>query len=120
MNYFEKMPLLICLLFYNERWELSSKLPLTNYTDLFSPRGFPGNSDGKESACNAGDPGLIPRSERFPGEGNANPLQYLAWRIPQTRGLQRVGHDRVMNTSAPSSLGEVDIQVCQGFFQLLT
>ena len=50
MNYFEKKPLLICLLFYNERWELNSKLPLTNYTDLFSPRGFPGNSEGKESA----------------------------------------------------------------------
>ena len=32
--------------------------------------------DGKESACNAGDPGLIPRSERSPEEGNGNPLQY--------------------------------------------
>ena len=84
MNYFEKKPLLICLLFYNERWELNSKLPLTNYTDLFSPRGFPGNSEGKESACNARDPGLIPGSERFPGEGNTNPLQYFACRIPWT------------------------------------
>ena len=84
MNYFEKKPLLICLLFYNEKWELNSKLPLTNYTDLFSPRGFPGNSEGKESACNARDPGLIPGSERFPGEGNTNPLQYFACRIPWT------------------------------------
>ena len=33
-------------------------------------------SYGKESACNAGDPGLIPGSGRFPGEGNGNPLQY--------------------------------------------
>ena len=33
-------------------------------------------SDGKVSACNAGDPGLIPGSERSPGEGNGNPLQY--------------------------------------------
>ena len=32
--------------------------------------GFPGGSDSKESACNAGDPGLIPGSERSPGEGN--------------------------------------------------
>ena len=31
---------------------------------------------GKESACNAGDVGLIPGSRRFPGEGNGNPLQY--------------------------------------------
>ena len=30
----------------------------------------------KKSACNAGDPGLIPRSGRSPGEGNGNPLQY--------------------------------------------
>ena len=30
----------------------------------------------KTSACNAGDPGLIPGSGRFPGEGNGNPLQY--------------------------------------------
>ena len=37
---------------------------------------FPGGSDNKESACNAGDPGLIPGWERSPGEGNGNPLQY--------------------------------------------
>ena len=37
---------------------------------------FPGSSAGKESTCNAGNPGLIPGSERSPGEGNGNPLQY--------------------------------------------
>ena len=37
---------------------------------------FPGGSDGKESACNAGDTGSIRGSERSPGEGNGNPLQY--------------------------------------------
>ena len=36
--------------------------------------GFPGGSDGKESACNAGDQGLIPGSGRFPGEGNGYSL----------------------------------------------
>ena len=36
----------------------------------------PGSSDGKESACNAGDLGLIPGSGRSLGEGNGNPLQY--------------------------------------------
>ena len=36
----------------------------------------PSSSGGKESACNAGDPGLIPGSGRSPGEGNGNPLQY--------------------------------------------
>ena len=38
--------------------------------------GFPGGSAGKESACNAGDPSLIPGSGRSPKEGHGNPLQY--------------------------------------------
>ena len=38
--------------------------------------GFPGGSDGKESACNAGELGLIPELGRSPGEGDSNPLQY--------------------------------------------
>ena len=38
--------------------------------------GFPGGSELKESASNAGDPGLIPGSGRSPGEGNGNPFQY--------------------------------------------
>ena len=38
--------------------------------------GFPDSSDSKESACNAGDLGLIPGSGRFLGEGSGNPLQY--------------------------------------------
>ena len=38
--------------------------------------GFPGGSDGKASACNAGDLGSIPGSRRSPGEGNGNSLQY--------------------------------------------
>ena len=36
--------------------------------------GFPGDSDGKESSCNEGDPGSIPGSGRFPGEGKGNPF----------------------------------------------
>ena len=38
--------------------------------------GFPGGSDGKESACNVGDLALIPGSGRSPGEGTGDPLQY--------------------------------------------
>ena len=38
--------------------------------------GFPGGSDGKESASNAGDLGSIPGLERSPGKGNGYPLQY--------------------------------------------
>ena len=43
---------------------------------------LPSGSDGKESACNAGDPGLIPGSGRSPGEGNGNPLQYSCLENP--------------------------------------
>ena len=39
-------------------------------------KGFPGGSDGKESACNVGDLGSIPGLGRSPGGGNGNPLQY--------------------------------------------
>ena len=38
--------------------------------------GFPYSSDSKEPACNAGDPGSITGSQRSPGEGNGNLLQY--------------------------------------------
>ena len=62
---------------------------------------MPGGSDGKESTCNAEDPGLIPGSEKSPGEGNGYPLQYSclensmdrgAWQAT-VHGSQRVGHD---------------------------
>ena len=45
---------------------------------------FPGSSDGKESACNVGDLGLIPWLGRSPGEGNTAHSSILAWRIPWT------------------------------------
>ena len=49
-------------------------------------RGFPGGSNGKESTCNAGDPGSIPGWGRSPGEGMATHSSILAWRIPMDRG----------------------------------
>ena len=47
---------------------------------------FPGGSDDKESACNAGDPGLIPGWGRSPGEGNGNPFQYSCLENPMNVG----------------------------------
>ena len=44
--------------------------------------GFPGGSDSIESACSTGDPGLIPRLGRSPGEKNGNPLQYSCLENP--------------------------------------
>ena len=63
--------------------------------------GFPGGAVGKESVCNAGDPGSIPGLGRSPGEGNGNPLQYPCLENPMDRGawwatvlgVARVGHD---------------------------
>ena len=61
--------------------------------------GFPGGSDGKESACNAGGLGLTPGSGRSLGEGTGNPLQFSflensmdggAWHAT-VHGSQRVG-----------------------------
>ena len=46
------------------------------YSRYCGPIGLPGGSDGKASACSAGDPALIPGLGRFLGEGNGNPLQY--------------------------------------------
>ena len=48
--------------------------------------GFPGGSDGKESACNVGDLGSISVSGRFPEEGTGNPLQYSCLENPMDRG----------------------------------
>ena len=50
---------------------------LLDLTDMeFSITGITRGSDGKDSACSAGDLGLIPGSGRAPGEGSGNPLQY--------------------------------------------
>ena len=66
---------------------------------LGSEMEFPGGSDGKDSACNAGDLGLIPGSGRFPPEEEtATHSSILAWKIPWTEepgGLQSMGLQRV-------------------------
>ena len=69
---------------------------------------FPRWLSGEESACNSGDLGSVPGSERSPGEGNGNTLSILAWRIPwteepggpQSLGSQRVGHQHERENEA--------------------
>ena len=61
-------------------------------------KGFPGGSNDKDSACDAGDLGSVPGSGRSPGEGNGNPHQYSCLENSMDRGAigsQRVRHDRV-------------------------
>ena len=80
-------------------------------------RVFPGGSDGKASAYNAGDLGLIPGSGRSPGEGNGNPLQYSSLENPMDReawqatvhGVARVRHDLV---TKPPPLRYIYMCVC--------
>ena len=75
------------------------------------PSLFPYSSDGKESACNARDPGSIPGSGKSPGEGNGNPLHYSCLENPKDKGAwgatvhgsQRVRHDWVTNTQTSNT-----------------
>ena len=53
--------------------------------------GFSGGSDGKESACNAGDLGLSPGWGRSPGDGKCYPLQYSCLKTYMDRGAQEPG-----------------------------
>ena len=74
----------LCNLILPQRTSLSSKSKTKTTKDYHMS--FPGGSDGEEYACNAGDSGLIPGSERSPGEGNGNPLQYSCLENPMDRG----------------------------------
>ena len=68
--------------------------------------GFHGDSDGKESACNAGNLGSIPGSGRSPGEGNGYPLQYSCLQNPMGRGAcvtDSLGSQRVRQSWATST-----------------
>ena len=59
---------------------------MTEYLTATTNQTFSGSSDGKVSAYNAGDLGSIPGSERSPGEGNGNPLQYSYLENSMNRG----------------------------------
>ena len=71
----------------------NNKYLLTGY--LQCARGFPGGSDSKESACNVGDPGLIPGLGRSPGEENGCPLQYSCLENSMNRGVWQATVHRV-------------------------
>ena len=74
--------------------------------------GFPGGSDGKVSAYSAGDPGSIPGSERSPGEGKCNPLQYCCQKNPRDRGARWATVHRVTKSQTqPKQLSTQDTQL---------
>ena len=69
--------------------------------------GFPGGSGGKESACNAGDPGPVPGLGRSPGEVNAYPLQYSCLENPMDGGVCPVDpHGSTVHGVAKSQTGQ--------------
>ena len=79
--------------------------------------GFPGGLDGKDSACNVGDTGLIPGSGRTLGEGNDNPLQHSCLGNPhRQRNLEGYSpwvtkwQSRLSDLTATEEVGHADLQ----------
>ena len=72
--------------------------------ELGSTWGFPGGSGSKESACSAGDLGLIPGSGRSPGEGNGNPLWYSCLENHMDRGAWQAAIHRVAESDTTEQL----------------
>ena len=80
--------------------------------DLATEQGFPGGSDGKESACNAGDQGSVLGLGSSPGERNGNPLQYPCMKNSMDKDnpvkLQSMGSQRVRNNGAINTFNPRD------------
>ena len=73
---------------------------------LFVYLGFPDSLVGKESTCNAGDPGSIPELGRFAGEGKGYPLQY-SW---ASLVAQLVKNPPTMLVKNPPTMRETSVQ----------
>ena len=100
MVYFNTSTSKIASITYNLFHVLSTcnMIWLPTFEHLFMLSGFLGDSDGKESACNARDPSSIPGLGRSPGEGNGNPLQYSClgtWTEEPDRLYNPWGHKRI-------------------------
>ena len=75
-------------------------------SSIFSPKGFPDGSVGKESTCNAGDTGdrgSIPELGRSPGGRNGNSLQYSCLENPIDRGTWQATVHRVSKSQTQLS-----------------
>ena len=76
---------------------------------------FPGGSDGKESACDAGDPGSIPGWRRSPGRGHGNPFQYSCLENSTDRGAwwaYRLWDPKELDTTDQVSLTQPSSVTC--------
>ena len=68
------------------------------FCETLVPSDFSGSSEGKESACNVGDPGSMPGLGRSPREGNGNPLQYSCLENPMDGGAWQATVHGVANS----------------------
>ena len=82
--------------------EMVARKPICRQFGVFT--GFPGGSNSKESACNAGDPGSIPEFGRFPGERSGYPLQYSCLENPTDRGAWRATVPKVTESDTTEGL----------------
>ena len=89
---------------------LSHRVLCSDFSPLTNP-GLPRCLCGQESACQAGDSGLIPESGRSPGDGNGNLLQYSCLGNPMNReawlqsiGSQRTAHDLETKTATATPI----------------
>ena len=96
----------LCLMFLN------CKLRIIILASEFL--GFPGCTSDEESACNARDPGLIPRLGRSPEIRNGNPLQYSCLENLMDRGAWRAKVLRV--TKSRTWLKQLSTHACKGFY----
>ena len=83
-----------CIIRNKERHSINTQGKDITFVNIHAPNmGFPGSSAGKESACNARDPSLIPGSGKSLGEGTGCPLQYSCLENPIERGAwQAIEH----------------------------
>ena len=88
-----KSSIVLVLTQLKPHWLKNLQSTISSYSHLQGVS--PGESDGKESACSAGDPGLIPGSGRASGEGNGNPLQYFCLENPMDGGAWQATVHRV-------------------------
>ena len=78
---------------------------------VYNCPGLPWYSEGKKSACNVEDLGLIPGLDRSPGGGHGNPLSILAWRIPMDKGAWRAAiHGVIKQITSPGWMHETSAQ----------
>ena len=88
--------------------DTTEQLTLSLFYDLSSILGFPGGSDGKESACKAEDPGSIPGLGRSPGGEHGNPLQYSCLENPRGQrslaGYSPRGHKELDTTETKQTI----------------